>query len=136
MTVEFNIENLPGFKYYQEIREVYKEVLPHIKVYGGISPYFYPWVLTPIEYYVWVHIRANNLNLYPQVPCGKYFIDFANPKLRLAIEVDGKDYHSEEKDRDKTEFLIKEGYRLIRFTGTQTWRRDFGEIFNQSLKGY
>nr|WP_144922397.1 DUF559 domain-containing protein [Paenibacillus bovis] len=58
-----------------------------------------------------------------QVRCGKYRIDIALPAYRLAIECDGKAYHSspEQKahDRRKNAYLRRNGWRVLRFSGRQ-----------------
>lgn len=57
----------------------------------------------------------------PFVVGGQRFeIDVAFPELRLAIEVDGRRYHSEDErfqaDRTKQNALIAAGWRVLRFT--------------------
>ena len=50
-------------------------------------------------------------------------IDFADPHLRIAIEVDGRAYHSDrksfERDRVRQNLLIVEGWIVLRFTWEQ-----------------
>ncbi|WP_244913507.1 endonuclease domain-containing protein [Heyndrickxia sporothermodurans] len=62
-------------------------------------------------------------NVHTQVNCGPYRIDLTVPSLRLAIECDGKDYHSspEQKkhDRRKNAYLRKHGWKVMRFSGRQ-----------------
>lgn len=56
-----------------------------------------------------------------QVYCGKYRIDIALPSYNIAIECDGKEYHStpEQKahDRRKNNYLRRHGWRVLRFSG-------------------
>jgi very-short-patch-repair endonuclease len=56
-----------------------------------------------------------------QVPCGKYRIDIVVDEL--AIECDGKDFHSSAKqkinDGKKNKFLKTRGYSVLRFTGSE-----------------
>lgn len=58
-----------------------------------------------------------------QVPCGKYRIDIALPAYKIAIECDGKAYHStpEQKARDsrKNAYLKKNGWKVLRFSGSR-----------------
>lgn len=67
-----------------KIREAYKPVMDDLKagirrdVYA-IWPHDWYAYMSPIEWNVWQDIRSYGLPLYPQVPCGKYFIDFADP---------------------------------------------------------
>jgi very-short-patch-repair endonuclease len=61
-----------------------------------------------------------------QVRCGKYRIDLALVGPRIAIECDGKAYHSspEQKahDRRKDAYLHKNGWKVLRFSGRQITR--------------
>lgn len=55
-----------------------------------------------------------------QYPYGHYYIDFALTELKIALEADGKTYHSSEKqkakDKRKTDFLRKRGWIVKRFS--------------------
>jgi very-short-patch-repair endonuclease len=53
-----------------------------------------------------------------QVPIGPFVADFACMSARLAIELDGSQHartENIERDRIRTEWLEREGYRVIRF---------------------
>lgn len=58
-----------------------------------------------------------------QVPCGKYHIDLALYGPRIAIECDGKTYHSsleaKARDRRKNRYLKEQGWKVMRFSGRQ-----------------
>lgn len=62
----------------------------------------------------------------PQYIFGDFRLDFAIPTAKLAIEIDGHDYHSSkgqrqaDASRDRT--LIKAGWTPIRFTGSEIFR--------------
>ena len=60
-----------------------------------------------------------------QVPIGPYVVDFACLNARLVIELDGG-HHSRDdiakKDEARTQWLEKEGYRVIRF-----WNAELSE---------
>ena len=58
-----------------------------------------------------------------QVPIGAYFVDFASHSAKLIIELDGG-HHAFQQDYDdeRTRFLQREGYRVMRF-----WNRDVAE---------
>lgn len=62
-------------------------------------------------------------DLIPQVKIGVYLVDFVYRDC--AIEIDGHKYHKtkeqREKDYKKTRYLIKEGYHVIRFMGTEVF---------------
>jgi len=56
-----------------------------------------------------------------QVLCGKYRIDITLLQNRLAIECDGKEFHSTKKqkahDYRKNAYLKKQGWKVVRFSG-------------------
>ncbi len=74
----------------------------------------------------------------PQYPVGRYHVDFAvfvenfhGDILRIAVECDGHDFHEKTKaqaarDKKRDRFLQTEGWRVLRFTGS--------EIFNRSAE--
>ena len=76
--------------------------------------------LTPIENNLWSDIRLLGLPFLPQFPSGGFFIDFADPVKMIAIEADGKDYHSPEKDRVRQDRLEALGWTFYRVPGWKT----------------
>ncbi|MEK5107235.1 DUF559 domain-containing protein [Cytobacillus sp. FSL K6-0129] len=58
-----------------------------------------------------------------QVKCGRYRIDLTLPNYKIAIECDGKAYHSspaqKAHDRKKDKFLRNNGWVVLRFSGRQ-----------------
>lgn len=58
-----------------------------------------------------------------QTKCGKYRIDITIPSKMIAIECDGKAYHSsaaqKAHDRRKDSYLKKHGWYVLRFSGRQ-----------------
>jgi very-short-patch-repair endonuclease len=76
--------------------------------------------LTPIEQNFWSDIRSTGLVLYPQYPeCG-FFLDFANPSVKVAIECDGAEFHTDwQKDREREKVLQSNGWKIYRISGRQ-----------------
>lgn len=107
------------------IRAHYAKVTPEIMAAEpnewAIAPY--EWevkgiYLTPIEEWLWHDIRAAHLVLYPQYPVGHHFVDFANPKARVAIECDGQAFHQDAaKDAARDAALRAEGWTVYRISG-------------------
>jgi hypothetical protein len=103
------------------IHQIYMERMPHIfaasrhNVRGKISPYFIDWILefSPIEDVAWFSIRSQGVPLYPQLPLFNFFVDFGNPRLRIGLELDGKDRHDAAKDRERDELLFRYGWRIF-----------------------
>ncbi len=110
------------------IRQVYMEHLPLImeasrkNIRARIDPYSIDWLMefTPIEKDAWISIRAKGVPLYPQFPLFNFFIDFANPFLRIGLELDGKDWHSEDRDLLRDELLARFGWKIFRIRGVET----------------
>lgn len=65
-------------------------------------------------------------HLRPQYRVGPYRADFALPEHKTLIELDGHDYHKTKEQRTsdakRDRYLEKEGWRVIRFTGSEVWR--------------
>lgn len=73
--------------------------------------------MTRAERHLWRHLRG--FRCYPQrVLCG-YIVDFAFPKGRLAVEVDGSSHNGKESyDSERDAVLALAGWRVIRFSNT------------------
>jgi very-short-patch-repair endonuclease len=112
-------------------------------------------MLTPIEQIMYLdlvdlldEIGARNYRFSIQEKIGKYTVDFllvynpvSNPEVvkNIVIECDGHDYHERTKeqaahDRERDRYFIKNGYILLRYTGSQIVNNryevntDIGEI--------
>lgn len=80
-----------------------------------------------IERKLYDALTFNGYHVKTQTPCGRYRIDLALPQYKLAIECDGKDYHStpsqKAHDRRKNAYLRKKGWTVLRFSGSRIHRR-------------
>lgn len=123
-------------KRWELLRRIYQEYAGEIKEahdehpHYGTDPYFVDWmpIFTPIEYSAWCSIRYRGLPLYPQVPVLQYFIDFANPHMKIGVECDGKDWHDPEKDRKRDLHLHEHGWKIFRVSGSEcnrNWMTDY-----------
>jgi len=87
------------------------------------DPYVLDWRFeSPIERNVWCEIRNMGLPFYPQIPARGYFIDFANPFLKIGIECDGKAWHDKERDRVRDARLAEVGWMIFRIEGHECFR--------------
>jgi very-short-patch-repair endonuclease len=83
---------------------------------------------TDPEARLWRHLRRSALlgsHFRRQVPIGPYVADFACMAVRLIIEVDGSQHGDavvKAHDDARTQWLEREGYRVIRF-----WNNDLIE---------
>jgi very-short-patch-repair endonuclease len=78
---------------------------------------------SPIERRLYDALAFRGYAVTSQVPCGKYRIDLALLGPRIAIECDGKAYHSapqaKARDRRKDKYLKENGWQVLRFSGRQ-----------------
>lgn len=110
-----------------------QEIVDAGRAEWGIDPYEVDWlpVFTPIEYGLWSDIRNCNAILYPQYPVGRYFVDFANPVAKVAIECDGAIWHTnKEKDRARQDDIESLGWSVYRISG----RDCFGDFNEETMK--
>lgn len=110
----------------QAIRALYQA---HIDLGADFSA-FDPYCLelhdywTPIEWRLWQDVRSlGRLRFVPQFPVGPYFLDFADPTRKIAIEADGKQFHDAARDRKRDQDLFdRYEWRVFRVTGAETFR--------------
>lgn len=90
-----------------------------------INPYMLNWseYFTPIERVFWDALRCDGVSLYPQFPAAGVFIDFANPSLKVGIEVDGKKFHDRDKDKHRDKRLARRGWKIYRLSGSDVMRQ-------------
>jgi len=78
---------------------------------------------TDAEILIWYHLRNRRLRSFKfrrQVAVGRYIVDFVCPAKRLIIEVDGGQHTASALyDQRRTEFLNRQGYRVVRY-----WNHD------------
>ncbi len=77
---------------------------------------------TNTELLLWFHLQAKRLEglkFRRQQPIGKYIVDFVCFEKKLIIEVDGGQHSENDNDKERDEWLIKEGFQVLRF-----WNND------------
>jgi len=117
------------------IRQAYMNMMPYIIEQSkknkniGIDPYILNWKFSQIEYEAWSSIRYYGIVMYPQFPVFNYFIDFANPYLRIGLELDGKDYHDKEKDESRDKELSIYGWKIFRIKGSECYKKFNNDVF-------
>jgi very-short-patch-repair endonuclease len=89
---------------------------------------------SPIERQLYDALVFRGYAVTTQVPCGKYRIDIALTEPSIAIECDGKPWHSTPKakarDRRKDKYLKENGWRVLRFSGRQI-NRDMPQVIKR-----
>lgn len=90
-----------------------------------------------IERKLYLELKKNGFNPVPQVKCGPYKIDLALYRYNLAIECDGKAYHSSPEQRRhdarKNRYLKKNGWKVCRLSG-KTINSNLGYAINHIKK--
>lgn len=73
-------------------------------------------------------LRLSGLKFVTELQLGFYFIDFALPDYKIALEVDGREYHSKpeqtEHDAKKDEYLRSIGWSVIRIPSYAVFKSD------------
>lgn len=72
---------------------------------------------TYVENILWQRLRSKQIlgvKFRRQEPIGRYIVDFVNLENKLIVELDGGQ-HTQEIDRQRTEWLEYQGYRIMRF---------------------
>jgi hypothetical protein len=114
------------FELKEDIIQKYKYLTPLIlerPINRWVDPYgSIDWqkVFSPIESQTWMALRGFGFSpMYPQYPVNKYFLDFGNPKAKVAIECDGAEWHlDKEKDAKRDLVLLEEGWIVYRMDGS------------------
>jgi hypothetical protein len=95
-------------------------------LWAGSYPMDWSTIFSPIEYDAWCSIRSKGrMVLYPQYPILQFHADFANPALKIVLELDGKQYHDSAKDLRRDNLLRKEGWIVYRITGKEMMNRNY-----------
>lgn len=125
----------------------YAEFLPDIMarseqhVRGWVNPNYIDWDrhFSPIEAVAWDCIRCKyGTPLYPQFPVLDYFIDFANPFVKVGIELDGKAFHDIKRDQERDQRLKQLGWQIFRIPGSDCFRpfMDPGALAERGCESY
>lgn len=88
----------------------------------------------PIEQKFFWEALKYKVHLTPQYEIGRYRVDFALESFKIAIEIDGYEYHSSqqqiERDYERENFLKGQGWEVVRFTAGQV-SRDAGDCIRK-----
>src|SRR4030043_323960 len=101
-------------------RRIQKEAAARPESKRGETPFGGFW-MSPIEVELYDAMRQRGLSPTPQFRIEAYYVDFAFPDIKLAIEADGAAHHSDERkerDRKRDWFLRRQGWTVKRFYGT------------------
>ncbi len=82
--------------------------------------------MSPIEAKLYDAMTREGLSPIAQYCIEGYFVDFAFPEARVAVEADGAAYHQgerQERDRKRDWVLQKHGWKVLRFHGSTIHQR-------------
>ncbi len=84
---------------------------------------------TDVERRLWHKLRDRRLGGYKfvrQLPVGPFFADFGCRESKLLIEVDGSQHADSLRDVSRDNFLVAEGYRVLRFWNAEVLKNMTG----------
>ncbi|MCQ2754519.1 MAG: DUF559 domain-containing protein [bacterium] len=90
--------------------------------------------MTKQEVKLWNIVRAKKLLGYKfkrQVLIGEYIVDFLCEEKKLIIEIDGGQHNEIDNifyDKNRTIYLEKQGYKVLRFWNNEIWDNIEGVI--------
>lgn len=111
--------------HWSDFEEEIMESISENPIYHHMGNCFdYSTIFTPIEYDFWCSMKCiGGIYFYPQYKVLNYICDFVNPYHKIIIELDGKEYHvDKEKDLRRDLSLGKEGWSIIRITGSDMFK--------------
>lgn len=127
-------------KFYSSVRLYEKGKELSSPLQWPIDPYQYQpafmFSWSDAERQAWQIIRGSALCFFPQwpelsgiqkEPFTHYFLDFANPWIKVAIEIDGSQHlsaHVQKKDRRRDKRLLDLGYTVYRIPTTAIYNRE------------
>ena len=106
-------------------RRIQKEAAARPESKQVETPFGAYW-MSPIEAELYDAMRGEGLSPNPQFRIEAYYVDFAFPDIKLAVEADGAAYHSgerRERDRKRDWILRKQGWTVKRFYGTTIYNK-------------
>ena len=134
------------------IRKLYDRFTPMILNGENLGISLLNWDFSPIELEAYNYIKSLCcLRVYPQYPVDRFFVDFGCPIRKIAIELDGKEFHDKDKDNKRDLILHDLGWKVFRIEGYKCFSKiyfdfdnpyDFEDIcynnlkwFNETLEG-
>ncbi len=88
---------------------------------------------TKEENHLWYDfLRRKTPQWKRQVPMGRYIADFYCPGAKLIVELDGGQHYEEnglEYDAERTDYLERRGFRVLRFTNLEIKKNFPGVCF-------
>lgn len=132
---EYNKKNITSYSIHTDYDSVVKFLLCEQMInllervnYQFTSPEFLSLshdktIFTPIELILKNALEKTSLGYESQVKIGRHFIDFLviNEARKIIVECDGRTYHTIERDSERDKILMKEGYPILHFSGSEIY---------------
>ena len=67
--------------------------------------------------------RLDGIKFRRQVPIGRYIADFVCFRHRLIVEADGPFHENSLPDAQRDEWLVGQGFRVLRFKNAEVWEQ-------------
>ncbi len=85
---------------------------------------------TEAEKYLWYVLRLKNLGVKfrRQAVIGRYIVDFVCFERKLVIEVDGGQHAQSQEDKIRDQWLITQGFTILRFWNDEVLRNREGVL--------
>ncbi|MCJ7832999.1 MAG: DUF559 domain-containing protein [Deltaproteobacteria bacterium] len=86
---------------------------------------------TNTELSLWFYLQAKQLDgikFRRQQPIGKYIVDFVCFEKKIIIEVDGGQHLESENDKNRDEWLAKQGFKVLRFWNNEVLTNMIGVL--------
>ena len=79
---------------------------------------------------MWERLRSSQLGVRfrRQAPIGPYFADFLSNELKLIVEIDGDTHAEGGTDMERTKYLEKLGFKVIRYWNADVFDRLEGVV--------
>lgn len=100
------------------------------------DPRLYPdrhafdWKINENERSLWSSIQMRPMAMYPEFPVVRWFVDFGNPCLKIALEADSKTHHERSRDTTRDEILLEFGWKTFRVSHEENFPDDVHEPSN------
>lgn len=86
----------------------------------------YTLIASPAERLLYDELLRHEIDVTPQFNIGAYFLDFAVPEKKIAIEVDGHDFRKTKEQRahdaKRDRYLQSLDWKVFRYTGSEVYQ--------------
>ena len=118
-------------------RQLARHLIPKGEEWGFAWGCYAFFCESPIEFRFFVEAGRQRWWLRPQLQVDQYRLDLADEERKIAIELDGHDYHKTKQQRGhdakRDRRLTELGWKVLRFTGSEV-HADVGQCVREARK--